>query len=177
MSFDNNRILIESLISGEEKAYVFLLNKFHRQLYGYALTLIHDQAMAQDIVQNVFLKTWKSRKKLNPQFSIQSFLYKSVYNEFINVYQKNKRTMLLYQKYMESLREVADNSYESTIGNMIELVNKEIKNLPPKCQTIFILSRKEGLTNNEISEYLNISIKTVEAQITKAFGILKRKLE
>ena len=176
MDFNDNRILIENLIEGREKAYIFLLNKYHRHLYGYALTLIHDQAMAQDIVQNVFLKTWKHRKRLNPQFSIQGFLYKSVYNEFVNTYQKNKATMLLHQKYIESIKEVVDHSYENALASMIELVNKEIEKLPPKCQKVFVLSKKEGLTNNEISEYLNISIKTVEAQITKAFGILKNKL-
>ena len=51
-----------------------------------------------------------------------------------------------------------------------------LKNLPPKCREVFILSKKEGLNNMEISEYLHVSIKTVEAQITKAFGILREKL-
>ncbi|SDM67047.1 RNA polymerase sigma factor [Kriegella aquimaris] len=176
MDFSDNRVLTENLRMGDEKAYMFLLDKFHRQLHAYALTLTHDPAMAQDIVQNVFLKTWKSRKKLNPNFSIRSFLYKSVYNEFINTYQKNKAMMLLHQKYVESTHEVVENTDENAIAKMITIVNTEIQKLPPKCQKVFILSKKEGLTNNEISEHLDISTKTVEAQITKAFGILKRKL-
>ncbi|PKQ45245.1 RNA polymerase sigma factor [Confluentibacter flavum] len=176
MNFSNNRILTENLIAGEEKAYIFLLNKFHRQLNAYALTLVHDQALAQDIVQNVFLKTWKSRKKLNPDFSIQGFLYKCVYYEFVNTYQKNKKTMLLHQQYIHSVQEVVSGYEENEIDKLIEMLNREIKKLPPKCQAIFLLSKKEGLTNYEIAEYLNISIKTVEAQITKAFGILKSKL-
>src|SRR5690606_19403133 len=130
-----------------------------------------------DIVQNVFLKTWKNRKKLNPEFSIQSFLYKSVYNEFINDYQKNRAMMLLQQKYLESMQQIMENTDENSIELMIEIVNKEIQNLPAKCQKVFILSKKEGLTNIEISEYLNISVKTVEAQITKAFSVLREKLE
>ena len=176
MELDNNRILIKNLINGEEKAYIFLLNKFHRQLYAYALTLINNQAMAQDIVQNVFFKTWKNRKKLNPEYSIQSFLYKCVYNEFINTYQKNQTSMLYHQKYIESAQDIADGSDDNDLGRLIRIVNKEINNLPPKCQSIFLLSKKDGLTNYEISEYLNISVKTVEAHITKAFSILKRKL-
>jgi len=176
MDFYNNLVLIENLQIGNEKAYMFLLDKFHRQLHAYALTLTHDPAMAQDIVQNVFLKTWKSRKRLNPHFSIRSFLYKSVYNEFINTYQKSKAMMLLHQKYVESTNEVVENNDDNAIAKMITIVNTEIQKLPPKCQKVFILSKKEGLTNNEISEHLNISVKTVEAQITKAFGILKKKL-
>lgn len=176
MNFKDNKVLIENLKLGIESAYVFLLDHYHRQLYAYALTLVHDQAMAQDIVQNVFYKTWKSRKKLNAQFSIRGFLYKCVYNEFINTYQRNKKIMVLNQEYVQSVQEVVNNYEDNEVENLIKILNREIKNLPPKCQSIFVLSKKEGLTNYEIAEYLNISIKTVEAQITKAFGILRKKL-
>lgn len=176
MEKEENKKLIEKLISGEEKAYMILLDKYHRQLNAYAVTLTHEQSLAQDIVQNVFLKTWKSRKKLNPEFSIRNFLYKCVYNEFLNSYQKNKTVVLLNKKYIEYSHEVAVEMDDNMMAKMIEIVNKEIKELPPKCQKVFILSKKEGLTNSEIAEYLNVSIKTVEAQITKAFKILKNEL-
>lgn len=176
MDFDDNTVLIENLIKGEEKAYMFLLKKFHGRLYAYAQSLVNDRATAQDIVQNVFLKTWKFRKRLDPQFTIQSFLYKSVYNEFINNYQKNRAMMLLQQKYVEAARQIMEGTDLSTMDRMIEVVNQEIRNLPPKCQKVFVLSKKEGLTNIEISEYLNVSVKTVETQITKAYGILREKL-
>lgn len=177
MDFNDNSLLIESLINGEEKAYKFLLNKFHRKLHAYALTLVNDHSMAQDIVQNVFLKTWQNRNKLNPEFSIQSFLYKSVYNEFINSYQKNKAMMLLQQKYVESMQQIMENTDDSSMEQMIIVINREIENLPTKCQKVFILSKKEGLTNIEISEHLEVSIKTVEAQISKAYSILREKLK
>jgi RNA polymerase sigma-70 factor (ECF subfamily) len=63
------------------------------------------------------------------------------------------------------------------LQRVINVVNKEIQNLPPKCKEVFILSKKEGLTNIEIAEHLDVSIKTVEAQITKAFSILRSSLE
>ena len=107
MKFDDNAFLIKRLQNGDEKAYIYLVDLYNRRLFGYALSLSNDHALAEDILQNVFLKTW---------------------------------------------------------------------DLPPKCQQIFVLSKKEGLTNIEISEYLNVSKKTVEAQITKAFGILRERL-
>ncbi|MEP2058005.1 RNA polymerase sigma factor [Maribacter litoralis] len=176
MDAEENRRLIKKLISGEEKAYILLLEKYHQQLNAYAVTLTHDQSTAQDIVQNVFLKTWKSRKKLNPEFSIRNFLYKCIYNEFLNSYQKNKSVVLLNQKYIEYSHEVAVEMDNNMMSKMMEIVNREINKLPPKCQKVFILSKKEGLTNSEIADYLDVSIKTVEAQITKAFRILKNKL-
>lgn len=176
MDTEENRRLIKKLISGEEKAYIFLLEKYHQQLNAYAVTLTHDQSTAQDIVQNVFLKTWKSRKKLNPEFSIRNFLYKCVYNEFLNTYQKNKAVVLLNKKYIEYSHEVAVEFDDNMMSKMMDIVNREIKKLPPKCQKVFVLSKKEGLSNSEIADYLDVSIKTVEAQITKAFRILKNEL-
>lgn len=84
--------------------------------------------------------------------------------------------MLLHQKYVESVKDISEHTDDNELERLIAIVNREINNLPPKCQSVFLLSKKEGLTNYEISEYLNISVKTVEAQITKAFSILKRKL-
>ncbi len=176
MEFKNDYALIKALKKGEEKAYIFLLEKYHRRLHAYALSLIGNPVVAKDIVQNVFLKTWRFRKKLNSDCSIKSFLFKSTYNEFLNTYQKKKSTMLLQYKYIESLYEVAEGSNESVLEIMIEIVNQEIENLPPKCKRVFMLSKKEGLTNAEISEFLNVSIKTVEAQITKSFSLLREKL-
>ena len=177
MTSKENQLLIEKLIHGEEKAYMFLLEMYHRQLNAYAITLTHNKPTAEDIVQNVFLKTWKSRKKLNPKLPIRSFLYKCVYNEFLNHYQKNKAVILLQAKYIEYAHQVVEETDSSGLKRMIEIVDREIKKLPPKCQKVFILSKREGLTNTEIADYMNVSIKTVEAQITKAFRLLKSRLE
>ncbi len=177
MEFQDDFTLIESLKKGEEKAYVFLLEKYYRRLHAYALSLIGDHVIAEDIVQNVFLKTWRFREKLNSKYSIKSFLFKSTYNEFLNTYRKDKSTMLLQYKYIEALYKVAENNDESTMEIMIETVNREIQNLPSKCQKVFTLSKKEGLTNTEISEFLNVPLKTVEYQITKSFALLRQKLK
>lgn len=177
MDFSTNSDLIKSLKKGDEKAYMYLLDKFHRRLYAYAMTFVDDHTMAEDIVQNVFLKTWQYRKKLSSEFSIQSFLYKSIYNEFINTYKRDKSVMLLQMKYYESLAEVVESTDDKVIEKMIVLVSREIDKLPPKCRQIFSMSKKEGLSNMEIAEYLKITPKAVEKQITKAFSILRVNLK
>ncbi|WP_348647869.1 RNA polymerase sigma-70 factor [Arenibacter sp. F20364] len=176
MNMDDNALLIKRLQKGDEKAYVNLVDLYNRRLFGYALSLTNDHALAEDILQNVFLKTWEKRKKLNVHTSLQNYLFKSVYNEFINAYKKNRSTMILEHKYFEGLEKAVYIHNEQSFEAIIAQITKEIQNLPPKCQRIFVLSKKEGLTNIEISEHLNVSIKTVEAQITKAFGILREKL-
>lgn len=176
MDHTDNHLLIAQLKNGEEKAYLYLIDLYNKRLFGYALSLTNDHAQAEDILQNVFLKTWEQRKKLNITSSLKNYLFKAVYNEFINQYKKNRATMILEQKYFESLEKAINVHNEVSMEAILVQITLEIENLPPKCREVFILSKKEGLTNIEISDYLKISLKTVEAQITKAFGMLRERL-
>ncbi|WP_036385830.1 RNA polymerase sigma factor [Muricauda sp. MAR_2010_75] len=176
MEFKDNEELIKALNNGKEIAYEYLVDTYGNRMYAYALTLVKNPPLAKDIVQNVFLNTWKFRKKLSSKYDIKNFLFRSVHNEFINQYQKDKAQMLLQYKYVETLNQIVEESDENTIVQMIKIVYQEIEKLPPKCKEVFCLSKKEGLTNNEISLHLGISLKTVEAQITKAFTILRARL-
>ncbi len=161
------------LKSGDESAFTELINKYNRRLFAYAVSLSGDYSLAKDIVQDVFLKTYEYRKRLNPEFSIEGFLYRSVYNQFINVYHKNKSLLKVHDEYVRFLNQIIDESKDSEFDKLIKIVNESINNLPKRCKEIFVLSKKEGYTNLEISEILNISIKTVEAQITIAFKSIR----
>ena len=161
------------LKSGDESAFTELINKYNRRLFAYAVSLSGDYSLAKDILQDVFLKTYEFRKRLNPEFSIEGFLYRSVYNQFINVYHKNKSLLKVHDEYVRFLNQIIDESKDSEFDKLIKIVNESINNLPKRCKEIFVLSKKEGYTNLEISEILNISIKTVEAQITIAFKSIR----
>ncbi len=176
MNNHNVDLFINRLQKGDKKAFVELIDTYNQRLYGYALSLTNDHTEAQDILQNVFLKTWEKRKKLGIHSSVQNYLFKSVYNEFINQYKKKRSTMILEQKYFQALEKAISIQNEESMDKIMTKISEEIQQLPPKCQQIFILSKKEGLTNIEISEYLNVSKKTVEAQITKAYGLLRERL-
>jgi RNA polymerase sigma-70 factor (ECF subfamily) len=172
-SFIDNVDFIERLKKGDENAYIYLVSTYHKLLFVYALSLNNDHAIAADIVQNVFLKTWEFRKRLNADYSIKSFLYKTTYNEFINQYHKTRAISTLERAYMESINETIDEDNSELLERKIAFVNEGIKHLPPKCKETFLLSKKEGLTNIEIAEYMSVSIKTVEAQLTKAYNLLR----
>lgn len=175
--YNDNDILIESLKNGNEKAYNYLIDTYHHKLCVYANSLVKNVYSAEDIVQNVFIKVWEQRTRLKTNHAIKSFLYKLVYNEFIDLYRKNQSLFSLEKSYYDALNSIVLEDDSESLQRVINVVDKEIQNLPPKCKEVFILSKKEGLTNIEIAEHLDVSIKTVEAQITKAFSILRSSLD
>lgn len=175
--YHNNEILITSLSNGDEDAYNFLIDTYHNKLCVYANSLIKNLYSAEDIVQNVFIKVWEQRTRLKPERSLKSFLYKAVYNEFIDLYRKNQSLLSLEKAYHEALNAIVLEEDSESLQRMVNVINNEIENLPTKCKEVFVLSKKEGLTNIEIAEHLEVSVKTVEAQITKAFSILRSSLE
>ncbi|MBG49409.1 MAG: RNA polymerase sigma-70 factor [Pseudozobellia sp.] len=174
MDFNDNTLLIQNLKNGDEKAYEYLVDTYHHRLCVYANSLVNDHDHAEDIVQNVFIRTWERRHNLKSNFTIKSFLYKSVHNEFIDQYRKKKSVTALEKKYIEELERFTEKD-EVFFERLLNLVQREIQNLPPKCRKIFLMSKQEGFTNVEIAEQLNVSIKTIEYHITKAFAILRQK--
>jgi RNA polymerase sigma-70 factor (ECF subfamily) len=168
-------LFVEKLKKGDYTAYTLLMNNYYKNLCGYANLFTKDPSMSEDIVQNVFVKLWVYRKKIDPNIPIKRYLHKSVYNEFIDQYRKNKSVISLEEKHLRTINTIIDdNSFD--IEKLMTRVNNEIEKLPEKCKKVFILNKKEGLTHDEIAEYLQISKKTVEGHITRAFKILNQKL-
>lgn len=175
MTLQDNEHLGERLRSGDKAAYGLLMDTYYKSLCAYAFTLINDYGKAEDIVQDVLVILWTNHKQIDPKLSIKNYLYKSVYNRFIDEYRKRKPSISLEKKYFEALEEVIEENPEH-IETLIKVVYKEIENLPPKCKRIFLMNKKEGLTHVEISAYLDISVKTVEGHINRAFQALEKGL-
>ena len=168
-------LFVEKLKKGDYNAYTLLMNNYYKNLCGYANLFTKDPSRSEDIVQNVFVKLWVYRKKVDSNIPIKRYLHKSVYNEFIDQYRKNKSVISLEEKHLRTINTIIDdNSFD--IEKLMTRVNNEIEKLPEKCKKVFILNKKEGLTHDEIAEYLQISKKTVEGHITRAFKILNQKL-
>lgn len=173
--FSNNKTLVVNLKKGDEDAYAYLMDHYHHKLCVYASSLCRNTYTAEDIVQNVFLRIWDKRRKLKDSHSIKNYLYQSVYNEFINQYRKKNNLIAVEKEYIKNLNNFLEEDTKD-MNRLIGLVKQEIQNLPPKCKEIFIMGKQEGLTYIEISEHLNISFRTVENQMSKAFNIIREKV-
>ena len=177
IDYTNEITFIKGLKNGDSLAYSHLVETYHHRLCNYAFGLIGDTDLSEDIVQNVFIKIWKKRKKLKDDVDLKNYLYKSVYNSFIDYYRRNRPVFSLEKTHIDTLVVFVQEDSENSRERLISQVRMEIENLPPKCKQSFLLSKLEGLTNIEIAEHLNISTKTVEGHITKAFSILRKTLD
>lgn len=175
--FSNENILKNALAKGNKEAFKYVMDNYFKKLCAYALSLCHDKNQAEDIVQNVFLKLWRKKEGVTKVNRLSSFLYRSVYNEFIDQYRQTKEVMSLEKKHIEGLSSLLEEEKDEDLDKLIKIVNEEIEYLPEKCKKTFLLSKKEGLTNFEIADYLDISVKSVEAHITKAYRILREKIK
>lgn len=172
--FNDNTFLMGQLKNGNEHAYAYLVDTYHHRLCVYAHSLVKDRGRAEDIVQNVFIRTWERRDSLKTDFTIKSFLYRSVHNEFIDQYRKRKSVAVLEKKYIEEMERITPRD-DAFLERLLSFLQLEIQNLPPKCKKIFLMSKEEGFTNHEIAEHLDVSKKAIEYHITKAFAIIRQK--
>ena len=117
----NQNNLISKLQNGDEKAFEEFVNLYSDPLFSYALSLSVDHHTANDIVQEVFINVFEYRKKLNPKYSIESFLYKSTYNKFIDTYYKNKSRSKLHEQYINLLNQLIVDYKYNAINYIIKL--------------------------------------------------------
>ena len=162
---------------GKEYAFDFFFNYYYPGLCVYAQKLISlSEQEARDIVQDIFVKFWNDREKLDITVSVRSYLFVSVKNKCLDLLRKKNRTIKVQE--ISNEYDIADESFETYILSELEaLFNKSLNKLPERCREIFELSRFHGLKNREIAAKLNLSEKTVENQVTKALRILKVELK
>jgi len=141
-------------------------------MFRYCMTMVNDQAEAEDIVQAVFTDLWQDRHKIEIHTSIQAFLYKAVYFKCMNRIKHEK----VNQKYMASIPQENHQISESNPALLMEvnmMINEAVDALPEQCRKIFSMSRYEGMRYQEIADHLQLSVKTIENQMGKALKSLR----
>jgi RNA polymerase sigma-70 factor, ECF subfamily len=163
---------------GDEQAFELFFRQYYIRLCGFANKYLNDPEEAREIVQEVFTKIWEVREDINPDESLCSYLFKMTSNISIN----KLRHKNVESKYVEIYKLVyVDNRdispYESLLSNELnDNITIALNKIPPRCRKIFDLSREERLKYSEIAVTLNISVKTVESQMSKALNILRYEL-
>jgi RNA polymerase sigma-70 factor (ECF subfamily) len=170
---------IARIRKGSVEAFEEVFENHFNGLYTYAFHLTADAQAAKEMVQQVFYNVWKNRDRLVITSSLKAYLYKSVYNETLQLsrskkYQAAHRLHELYRNRGATARN--DTSLRLEYREIFEKYHEALNQLPEQCRLIFQLNRVEGHTYLQIAEDLNISVKTVEAQMGKALRRLRLAL-
>lgn len=174
---DTGGQLAQSLATRDEAAFEAVFKMHFKNLHAYACSITKEEAAAEEVVQNVFVKLWERSEVLSITGSVAAYLYRAVYNESLN-HLKHQKVRSAYGHHvthtMKNENEHAGKSLslKELEGRLAEAMNE----LPEQCRTIFQLSRFEELRYREIGDRLGLSIKTVENQMGKALKILRLKL-
>lgn len=171
----NDHQLLERIKSGNASYYEELFRKYYRPLCLFALKYLRDPDEAEEIVQEMFVRIWQKKENLVIATSLKSYLYQAVRNICLN-HLKHEAVKLEYQKNSIDSSSTANVS-DTLVALELEVrIRETLDKLPTERKRIFLMSRNEGLKYREIAEKLNISVKTVENQMSKALKFLKSEL-
>ncbi len=153
-----------------------LFEKYYHFLARTASYITQDKEVAEDLSQEVFVKIWEGRYTLGQVENVKAYLTRMVKNsalDHIKAVRSTSSKLAQFLYFEDHITEPAEPQTEDLKREIASALSK----LPPKCRLIFSMNRFEGLTNEEIASYFDISKRTVETQVSKALKLLRSELK
>ena len=171
---------------GSEKAFYVLYTSLFHQLINYVIQIVKEIFIAEEIVQEAFIKLWESKDSIIITGSVKVYIFKMAHNMSLNKLEqiataKNSVNRTISDDEWQFVQDTY--RFDHSIIEQIESdetekrIRQVINTLPDKCREVFILSRFEFLNNEEIAKKMNISINTVRAHIYHALELIRKELD
>jgi RNA polymerase sigma-70 factor (ECF subfamily) len=173
----DEKAIFNKIRNDDHAAFRSLFDTYYASLCHYASHFLNDDSLSEEVVQELFVKLWEKRKMLDVETSVKHYLFRAVRNGCLNQIQHDKVKQLHGKKLKEALMSEDPAEEYMITPEMILRLEEGIELLPVKRREIFRLSREYGLKYREIAEKLNISVKTVEAQMGLALKALRQKIK
>lgn len=173
VSVSDDLPLLERLRDGDESAFESVFRTWYAPLVRFATRLVGDSARAEEIVQDTMLALWRSRERLSAHTSAQAWLFHATRNRALNQVRHDGIASRAALRLVVALAAAARDSGSDADRALLDAelhaaIDKAVTALPPRCREVFMLSRTGGMRQIQIAQRLGISIKSVEAHITKA---------
>ncbi|MCT4646687.1 MAG: RNA polymerase sigma-70 factor [Carboxylicivirga sp.] len=171
--------LLKLLKKGDMAAFDAVYNRYCQKMHNFVLSFLKVEADAEEVVQEVFIKIWEAREKVDVYASFESFLFTITYNSTMSLL-RQRLTEKKSKEYLKNIQQI--DLAASVIDEMqyVELKNKVevlLNNLTPRQKEIYLLSREDGLTHREIAIKLDISENTVKNHLVTTLKYLKNKMD
>lgn len=170
MHTEDNVLILRLIKEGDRLAFRHLFETWFTPLCRFMHLYISEKTVVEELALDLFMHIWENRQTLQIQVSLKSYLFQAARNRCLNELRKQKNTVSLDEISGEIIDAGVYSLEETELHNLIQ---EAVLALPDKCREVFDLSRNESLSNREIADRMNISVKTVEAQITKALKRIK----
>jgi RNA polymerase sigma-70 factor (ECF subfamily) len=162
----------------DEDAFHTLFTRFFTPLCVYALRYVSGKEVAEDIIQDTFLKIWKNRKTMIINTSGRNFLVTNVKNACIDYLRKRETEQYYLQKSEENAKHLSEEAEELySIVELESMLSAALAHLPENIRKVFEMNRFEGKTYAAIATEQNLSVKTIEAYMSKALKLLRNELK
>ena len=171
----DDMFLLQLIKNGDKQAFKYVFDTYFTALCRFMYLYLGDTQEAEDIASDIFASVWENRKKLEIRLTFKAYLFQAAKNRCLNAIRDRKATVSLDDINGQDTPQVSitDSLETEELNNLIQ---EAILSLPEKCREVFLQSRTKNLTNQEIAESMDISVKTVEAQITKALKQIRKFL-
>ncbi|WP_205510198.1 RNA polymerase sigma factor [Longitalea arenae] len=170
--------MIQRLQKGDSDAFLELYNHYHPALYHYVLRFVKSPAITEDLLQDVFLKIWEIRSRIDPSLSFKAYLYRicrnSVFKRLKKIAVDENLRMQVMQQFTQS---VADADLKLLWQQYEEILQAAINRLPPQRQKVFRRCREEGKSYDEVANELGISRNTVKEHMVLAMKLIREHLD
>ena len=173
------RELVERVQQGDQTAFELLFRFYYPGLVVYATQFTVDRSEAEEIVQDFFVRFWQKHSYIKSSESLKNYFFSCVKNSSLNLL-KHKKIEVSYIQKLQQLSESENLTYHPDlfiVSELQEKIESAIALLPEKCREVFIMSRIQGLKNEEIASILDLSKRTVETQISKAIKVMRIELK
>jgi RNA polymerase sigma-70 factor (ECF subfamily) len=159
-------------------AFDILYNKYCKQVYKFAFSILKSPEEAENLVQDVFLNLWENRNNVEKNSSIKSYVFTIAYNSSISILRKKVRESE-YVEYLKSLQEVREEPVDAGFEykELTNKLEKIINELPQRQKEVYMMHRIEGLKYMEIAKLLKISVNTIENHMSRALKTIRERLD
>lgn len=176
-SNDHNTLIVDQVKNGSKDAFKQLYNQYAERIHRFAFSYLKSDLEAEEMVQEVFLKLWNNKYKLDSSHNIKSFLFKIAVNTIYD-FIRRKNVEQAFHDFLASGSSNSDETWQEVVYNdMLAQIKQLIQMMPDQRRKIFIMSKEEDMSNDEIAKALNLSKRTIENQLYRATSFLKKNLK
>lgn len=169
-----DNVLLEKIKKGDKQAYTLLYHRYFNMLYGLSLRYLKDRDMAQDVVQQTFVKLWENHKHIDIKCKLSNYLYTMTKNYILNQIRHNNTAIVHHYEIAQEQCKLV----ESIVGEIeeketLDAFHRALGELPERHREICLLKMKGDMTNEQIAESLKVSTSTVKLKFKESKDLLK----